>query len=133
MDKTNVLVYYQVRMDSATPTNSAIPTGNITMPDNSTSIWGPIPTNPGRSLQADAIACAIITWLIACGFVGLRFYTRSRLNNVIGASDWCIIPALVCAAGVTASSLERTHHHHHTLPNESPLMPAHLLLTIGYE
>ncbi|KAK4456989.1 hypothetical protein QBC42DRAFT_350843 [Cladorrhinum samala] len=94
-------------MDSATPTNSAMPTGNITMPDNSTSIWGPIPTNPGRSLQADAIACAIITWLIACGFVGLRFYTRSRLNNVIGASDWCIIPALVCAAGVTASSLEQ--------------------------
>ncbi|KAK3989888.1 hypothetical protein QBC44DRAFT_395337 [Cladorrhinum sp. PSN332] len=83
--------------------------GNFTIPDNNntTSPWGPIPTNAGRSLQGDIIACSVITWLIAVGFVVLRFYTRSRLNNVIGASDWCIIPALVCAAGVTASSLEQ--------------------------
>ncbi|KAK4167113.1 hypothetical protein QBC43DRAFT_204245 [Cladorrhinum sp. PSN259] len=94
-------------MDTSTSFNSTTPTGNFTIPDNTTSPWGPIPTNAGRSLQGDIIACSIITWLIAVGFVGLRFYTRSRLNNVIGASDWCIIPALVCAAGVTASSLEQ--------------------------
>ncbi|KAK4183398.1 hypothetical protein QBC35DRAFT_114423 [Podospora australis] len=80
---------------------------NFTIPDNWTSPWGPIPTDAGRSLQPDIIACAIITWLISLGFVGLRFYTRGRLNNVLSASDWCIIPALLCAGGVTASSLEQ--------------------------
>lgn len=86
------------------PTNGT----NFTVGTNETFLpWGPIPTDAGRSLQADIVACAVITWLIALGFVVVRFYTRGRLNNVLGASDWCIIPALVFAAGVMASSLER--------------------------
>ncbi|KAK4171373.1 hypothetical protein QBC36DRAFT_295424 [Triangularia setosa] len=86
------------------PTNGT----NFTVGSNETFLpWGPIPTDAGRSLQADIVVCAVITWLIALGFVAVRFYTRGRLNNVLGASDWCIIPALVFAAGVTASSLEQ--------------------------
>ncbi|KAK4224777.1 hypothetical protein QBC38DRAFT_286542 [Podospora fimiseda] len=98
-------------MDSPNPSPPPPPT-NFTIPQPP---WGPTPpTNAGRSLQPDIIACSIITWLIASGFVGLRFYTRSRLKNgigsnhrVLGASDWFILPALVCAAGVVASSLEQ--------------------------
>ncbi|KAL2154551.1 hypothetical protein VTH82DRAFT_3227 [Thermothelomyces myriococcoides] len=85
---------------------------NTTFPDNSTVPPPPIPTwtpppNAGRSLQPDIIACSVITFVIAATFVVLRFYTRGWLNNVLGPSDWCILPALLCAAGVTASALER--------------------------
>ncbi|KAK4195884.1 hypothetical protein QBC40DRAFT_184766 [Triangularia verruculosa] len=94
----------------APPANFTFPTNgtNFTVGSNDTFLpWGPIPTDAGRSLQADIVACAVLTWLIALGFVAVRFYTRGRLNNVLGASDWCIIPALVFSAGVTASSLEQ--------------------------
>ncbi|KAK0748356.1 hypothetical protein B0T21DRAFT_406881 [Apiosordaria backusii] len=95
----------------APPADYTFPTTNstnFTVGSNETFMpWGPIPTDAGRSLQADIVACAAITWLIALGFVAVRFYTRGRLNNVLGASDWCIIPALVFSAGVTASSLEQ--------------------------
>ncbi|KXX75687.1 hypothetical protein MMYC01_208302 [Madurella mycetomatis] len=81
-------------------------TGNFTPPTNA-SFWPPIPPNPGRSLQPDIAACAVITFLISSTFVALRFYTRGWLNHILGASDWCILPALLCAAGVTASALEQ--------------------------
>ena len=78
-------------------------TGNGTGPgisDNSTllpntTIWGPLPLDNRRSLQADIIICAVITWLVALFFVILRFYARGRLIHVLGPSDWCIIPSLV--------------------------------------
>jgi hypothetical protein len=70
--------------------------GNSTVPTNTTIlVWGPIPTDAGRSLQADIVACAVITYVIAFSFVLLRFYTRGWLNHVLGPSDWCILPALV--------------------------------------
>jgi len=73
---------------------------NSTAPDNATIIPPnspvfQIPPNAGRSLQPDIAACAIITLLIATVFVALRFYTRGRVNHVLSASDWCILPALV--------------------------------------
>jgi hypothetical protein len=68
--------------------------GNTTTVNPNATIWV-LPPNPGRSLQADIIACAVITFLIASTFVVLRFYTRGRVNHVLGASDWCILPALV--------------------------------------
>ncbi|KAL2129709.1 hypothetical protein VTI74DRAFT_7408 [Chaetomium olivicolor] len=74
---------------------------------NSTIPWPPILPDASRSLQADIVACAVIAFMIALSFVALRFYTRGRVNHVLGASDWCILPALLCAAGVTASSIER--------------------------
>lgn len=56
-----------------------------------------IPEHAGRPLDADIIACAVITWLVALTFVALRFYTRTKLNSVLGPADWCLIPALVCS------------------------------------
>lgn len=67
---------------------------NETLPYDSP-LWGTLPEFSGRALQADIIACAIITWLIALFFVILRFYTRGRLIRVLGPTDWCIIPSLV--------------------------------------
>lgn len=73
--------------------NASFP-DNSTIPPNSTFFWV-IPPNPGRRLQADIVVCAVITFLIASTFVALRFYTRGYVNHVLGASDWCILPALV--------------------------------------
>ncbi|KAK3694392.1 hypothetical protein B0T22DRAFT_69931 [Podospora appendiculata] len=81
-------------------------TENYTLPANTT-IWGPIPNDTRRSLQPDIIACSILTWLIAVTFVALRFYTRGKLNHVLGWSDWSILPSLLFAAGVVASSIEQ--------------------------
>jgi hypothetical protein len=68
---------------------------NSTFPPNATFPVWVIPPNPGRSLQADIVVCAVLTFLIASTFVVLRFYTRGYVNRVLGASDWCILPALV--------------------------------------
>ncbi|KAK3950101.1 hypothetical protein QBC32DRAFT_347501 [Pseudoneurospora amorphoporcata] len=46
-----------------------------------------IPDKAGRPLDADIMACAIITWLVALTFVALRFYTRTKLNSVLGPAD----------------------------------------------
>lgn len=70
--------------------------GNGTVNGTSWEEWK-IPDNAARPLDADIIACAIITWLIALTFVGLRFYTRTKLNSVLGPADWCLIPSLVCS------------------------------------
>ncbi|KAK1776969.1 hypothetical protein QBC45DRAFT_452831 [Copromyces sp. CBS 386.78] len=66
-----------------------------------------IPDKAGRPLDADIIACAIITWLVALTFVALRFYTRTKLNSVLGPADWCLIPSLVFSAAVSASAIEQ--------------------------
>ncbi|KAK4156619.1 hypothetical protein C8A00DRAFT_12469 [Chaetomidium leptoderma] len=92
---------YDTTWPNATFDNSTLP------PPNST-LWL-IPPDAGRSLQPDIAACAVITFVIASVFVVLRFYTRWS-NHVLGASDWCILPALLCAAGVTASALEQMVH-----------------------
>jgi hypothetical protein len=67
---------------------------NETWSNSTFPVWV-IPPNPGRSLQADIVVCAVLTFLIASAFVALRFYTRGYVNRVLGASDWCILPALV--------------------------------------
>ena len=79
--------------DAAWP-NATSPDNSTLPPPNSTFVWV-IPPDAGRSLQPDIIACAVITFLIAATFVVLRFYTRGWVNRVLGASDWCILPALV--------------------------------------
>ncbi|KAK3902978.1 hypothetical protein C8A05DRAFT_33292 [Staphylotrichum tortipilum] len=84
--------------------------GDSTTASNQMLVWPGIPLHPARSLQPDIVACAVLTLLISTLFVGLRFYTRGRVNHVLNASDWCILPALLCAAGVTASSLEQMAH-----------------------
>jgi hypothetical protein len=67
---------------------------NSTIPPPNSTLWQ-IPPDAGRSLQPDIIACTVITFLAASTFVALRFYTRGWVNHVLGASDWCILPALV--------------------------------------
>lgn len=46
-------------------------------------------------LGGNIIACAVITWIIAAIFVGLRFYTRGTIIRSLGPSDWCILVSLV--------------------------------------
>lgn len=55
----------------------------------------------GTNLNADhgrlKYAPAIATYSLAVITVGLRFYTRFRVQTVkIGADDWVIVAALVC-------------------------------------
>lgn len=64
---------------------------------------------PHDNIQPNIIACAVVTWVIAAVFVALRFYTRGLIIRVLGWTDWCIFLALVCSAGVTASSIEQVH------------------------
>lgn len=50
------------------------------------------------SHQANLIACAVVTWVIAASFVALRFYTRRWLIHVLGTEDWTILGALTFSA-----------------------------------
>ncbi|KAH8908298.1 hypothetical protein BR93DRAFT_868205, partial [Coniochaeta sp. PMI_546] len=89
--------------------------------------WGPIPNDTRRSLQPDIIACATITWVIALILVVLRLYTRTRIRKIFGPSDWCIAFSALCAAGVTASSIEQAvrgagKHTWQMDPMQIPLM-----------
>lgn len=56
----------------------------------------PDPLPVDRSYQADVIACCVICCLISTVFVGLRFYTRRILLNVLGWEDCFILLSLVC-------------------------------------
>ncbi|KAL2271411.1 hypothetical protein VTJ83DRAFT_782 [Remersonia thermophila] len=99
---------------AAYPGDSA-PAGDLPYSNNGTEFnatypYSLIPEHPSRQLQADIAACSVITFLIASIFVGLRFYTRGYVSHVLGWSDWLILPALLCSAGVTGSSLEQMVH-----------------------
>jgi NO-binding membrane sensor protein with MHYT domain len=50
---------------------------------------------PHDSLATNIIVAASVCWAIAAVFVALRFYTRVAIIKVVGASDWCILVALV--------------------------------------
>lgn len=94
---------------------------NATFPING-SIWGTLPLNAGRSLQADIIVCSVITWLIASIFVILRFYTRWRLKHILGPTDWCILPALVRLS--PPGKPTRTNRLNSSLPPDFRLAPS---------
>lgn len=57
------------------------------------------PVNPANlphdSRKKDVIACAVVCFAIAALFVGLRFYTRTRVVRVLAASDWFLLAAVV--------------------------------------
>lgn len=58
----------------------------------------------GLTTRGDQIAaCAIVTVSLAGLFVILRFYTRTRMLNILGRDDWCILAALVSFAKGEAS------------------------------
>ena len=50
---------------------------------------------PHDNVQPNLISCAVITWVIAAVFVGLRFYARRIVINAWGISDWLILASLV--------------------------------------
>lgn len=50
---------------------------------------------PHDSLKNGVIACAVVCFGIAAIFVGLRFYTRTRIIKVLAASDWFLLASLV--------------------------------------
>lgn len=53
------------------------------------------------------IACAAVTWTIALVSLVLRFYTRIKLVNRFGLSDWFILLSLVAATEYLASLIAR--------------------------
>ncbi|KAH7067024.1 hypothetical protein BKA63DRAFT_425415 [Paraphoma chrysanthemicola] len=56
----------------------------------------------GLTSRGDQVAaCAIVTVISAGLFVILRFYTRTRMLNILGRDDWCILGALVFSIGNT--------------------------------
>ena len=61
----------------------------------------------GESFQTSIIVCAVVTWVIAAVFVGMRFYTRRCLIRVLGAEDWVILASLVVSAINSAGFIER--------------------------
>lgn len=71
------------------------------MSSNGTDTASDVHTNV--SYQGNVVACAVATWIIAAVFVGLRFYLRGRLMNVLGREDWTILMSLVFSGGVSAS------------------------------
>jgi len=51
---------------------------------------------PHDSKQADIIACVVTTWAIALATVAARFYTKISISKSRpGASEWCLLAALV--------------------------------------
>ncbi|KUI52694.1 hypothetical protein VP1G_00015 [Cytospora mali] len=56
---------------------------------------GDVESNPRGSHQGSIIACAVITWLIAAIFVGMRLYLRGRVMKVMGLEDWVILASLI--------------------------------------
>ncbi|KAL1878036.1 hypothetical protein VTK73DRAFT_8260 [Phialemonium thermophilum] len=87
-------------------TQTPLPSLNLSWPMGGTGSDLPF-FDTRRSLQSDIIACAVVTWLIALTFVGLRFYTRGRLLDVLGSTDWCILLSVAFAGGVSVSSVEQ--------------------------
>jgi hypothetical protein len=51
---------------------------------------------PGR--QHSVIAASVVMLSLSTITVTLRFYTRKVLLSILGADDWLILAALVCAA-----------------------------------
>lgn len=58
---------------------------------------------PERSYSTDIIVCSVITSVIGCVFVGLRFYTRIVIRRVLGLEDWLILIAQVRVESVPRS------------------------------
>lgn len=62
-------------------------------------------TLPHDSRRDDVVACAVVCFAIAALFVGLRFYTRTKIVKVLAASDWFLLAALVRTASPASSAV----------------------------
>ncbi len=67
------------------------------MASNATaSPYGDLSKLPHDTKQPDIIASAVVTWLIAAGFVAARFYTRMAIGGARpSGSEWALFAALV--------------------------------------
>lgn len=78
-----------------------------------------VPGGVDRSYSVDIIVCAVITSFIGCVFVGLRFYTRRIIINVIGLEDWLMLAAQVSSMAMSAGFI-------HRMPPSHPFSPMRL-------
>jgi len=64
---------------------------------NSSITWavGPPDGNPYETRSGLVIACYVVTLLLSGAAVGARFYTRGRIQHVLGREDWTILVAWV--------------------------------------
>ncbi|KAH7071774.1 hypothetical protein FB567DRAFT_538784 [Paraphoma chrysanthemicola] len=65
----------------------------------------------GLTTRGDQIAaCAIVTVILAGLFVILRFYTRTRMLNILGRDDWFILAALLFSVANTVAMVIQVQH-----------------------
>lgn len=46
---------------------------------------------------SQGLAVSVIFTTLACGFVGLRLFTRVKILRKMEANDWMVVIALVCS------------------------------------
>lgn len=66
-----------------------------------------VPGGVDRSYSVDIMVCAVVTACIGSLFVGLRFYTRRVLINVLGLEDWLMLAAQVFSVVMSAGFIHR--------------------------
>jgi len=76
-----------------------------------------VPGGQDRSYQVDIIVCAVITSFIGCIFVGLRFYTRRILINVLGLEDWLMLAAQLLSMAMCTGFIQRMRNPVKTVPS----------------
>ncbi|CAI4213872.1 unnamed protein product [Parascedosporium putredinis] len=67
-------------------------------------------TVPHNSLKGSIIACAVVCWVIAVAFVGLRFYTRTRVVRVLSLPDWLILGGVFVSALQSAAFIAEAQY-----------------------
>ncbi|KAK5658438.1 hypothetical protein OQA88_1827 [Cercophora sp. LCS_1] len=82
-----------------------------------------VPGGADRSYSVDIMVCAVFTAVIGSVFVGLRFYTRRILINVLGLEDWLMLAAQVFSIAMSAGFIHQATlgHGSHvwTIPMEN--------------
>jgi hypothetical protein len=89
-----------------------VPPGGPPGPPGAPGSFGPPPgfvSNPAESRHVNIIVAAVLCWVIAAIFVGLRFYARVGLiKTSIIAEDWFVMASLVFSAAMSGTFITRT-------------------------
>jgi hypothetical protein len=99
---------------------------------------GALVSDPSQSHQANIIVCAILSWMIATGFVAVRFYTRWRIVYVLGVEDWMLLVALILSGLNMAATIRQAFYglgkHDGDIPpgNMAPLLQANWMSLLWY-
>lgn len=70
-----------------------------------------VPYGVDRSYSVDILVCAVLTSFIGCIFVGLRFYTRRNILNVLGLEDWLMLAVQVFSVAMSVGFIHPTRCH----------------------